>query len=587
MNKEIVSLLNETATYLRLTGANDFKAMAYDKAARTIEGMEDFDTLLANQELDGIKGIGKSLTASLYEYADSGSFTKLEELRAEVPTELIKWLDISGLGPKKIYKIHKELEITTLEELQAHCEDGSVAALSGMGKKTAENIIKSIEWMQTYDARCRLDIATVIAESFYQSLKKIKGVQEISIAGSLRRQRETIGDIDILVAAKEAGSSTIFDAFTSQSRVTEVLGKGDTKSSVRTTDGRQVDLRIVDTEAYPAALMYFTGSKEHNVVMRGRARDRGMGLNEYGLFKLDKEGNTDFDAPVKTKSEADIYAKLDLGFVPPELREDQGEFSYFESEKEAVLLENKDLKGVLHAHSTWSDGQHSIEEMARACIERGYEYLGLTDHSQTAAYAGGLTPDQVKAQWEEIDALNQKLEAEGLSFQVLKGIESDILQDGSLDYDDALLEGFDLVIGSVHASLDMDPKKMLARVKKAIEHPCCSMIGHPTGRLLLKREANPYDLNALIEHAAAHNTAIEINASPWRLDIDWHYGAKLRATGCMSAINPDAHATDQIDVMRYGVSQARKGRLGPTQILNTKSLADLNAWLASPRSLEV
>ncbi|MEX2456396.1 MAG: DNA polymerase/3'-5' exonuclease PolX, partial [Balneolaceae bacterium] len=356
----------------------------------------------------------------------------------------------------------------------------------------------------------------------------------------------------------------------------EILGRGDTKSSIRTVNGRQVDLRIVSEQEYPAALLYFTGSKEHNIVLRQRARDRGMSLNEYGLFMLSEEKETDFDQPVKTESEADIYKKLDLNFVPPEHREDRGEFEFYSEHETMDLLEDSQIKGVVHAHSTWSDGKYTIKQMADACIERGYEYLTVTDHSKTAAYAGGLSIEQVKEQWKEIDQLNEEYAQK--NFRIFKGIESDILSDGALDYPDEILVGFDIVIASVHAGLEMTLDLMMARFEAAIKNPYTHMIGHPTGRLLLKREESKLDLNKLVELAAEHNTAIEINANPWRLDLDWRYGNKAKEVGLMTSINPDAHTTAGIDNIRYGVMIARKAKFGSDRVLNTKSADAFAEW---------
>jgi DNA polymerase (family 10) len=575
-NQEISSLLKQVFQLMQLAGENRFKAIAFDKASTVINDLDDdINEYIAQKNLTEIKGVGKSIAEDIYCYAETGEMPVLEAFKEKVPPGLIKWLDISGLGPKNILKIYKKFGITEVEELKALIDDGSIAELEGLGAKSAEKIRRSIEWMEQFGERARLDQATPIANDILNSLKDLEGVQQISIAGSLRRAKETIGDIDILIAADESRISELFDVFTSHERVTEVLGRGDTKSSVRTAEGRQVDLRIVDAESYPAALMYFTGSKEHNVVMRSRARDRGMALNEYGLFKLDDKGETNFDEVVETTSEADIYEMLGLNFVPPELREDKGEFDYFEEHEKMDLVEAKDIRGVIHAHSTWSDGKYSIREMAQACIDRGYEYLGLTDHSKTAAYAGGLSPQRVFKQWDEIDALNEEYQEKGINFVVFKGIESDILADGSLDYEDTILEGFDFVIASVHQSLDMPREKMMQRFRKAIENPYTRILGHPTGRLLLKRDGSDIDLNELIELAAEHNTAIEINASPYRLDLDWRYGNKAKSVGLMTSINPDAHSIDGIDDIQYGVRIARKAKFEKERVLNSRSAEEI------------
>lgn len=583
-NSDIAEKLEEIGTLMRLAGENDFKAIAFDRAARTIEGMQDEISEYINaKKLTDIKGIGKSIAEDIYAFAETGEIPILKKLHEKVPEDLIKWLGISGLGPKKIYKIHHELGITKIDELKEKCEDGSVAALSGMGDKSAEKILKSIAWMEQFSERCRLDEAMHISESIMESLKSLDGVQQISVAGSLRRRLETIGDVDILIAAEENDANTIFDVLTSHPSVVEILGRGDTKSSVRTNEGRQVDLRIVKPAEFGAALMYFTGSKEHNVAMRQRARDRSMALNEYGLFMLDDAGNTNFDAPVESKTEKAIYEKLGLNFILPELREDRNDFNWFADNQEPELVQQSDIKGVLHAHSTWSDGKKSLEDMARACIERGYHYLGITDHSRTASYAGGLTIERVQQQWKEIDSLNELFVKEGNHFRIFKGIESDILPDGSLDYPDNILMGFDFVIASVHASLEMPADKMLERYQKAIEHPCCTMVGHPTVRLLLRRDGSKVDINRLIEYAAKHDTAIEINASPWRLDLDWRYGQKAKKEGLMSAICPDAHDIEGIDDITFGVDIARKGWFEKERILNTKTTEEIEKWFSRKR----
>lgn len=578
-NDEIADLLREVSQLMQLAGENRFKVIAFDKAAQTIEGLQvNIADYIQNKNLTDIKGVGKSIAEDIYALEESGKMPVLEAFKEKVPEGLIDWLNISGLGPKNAYKIHKELGISTIEELKEKIEDGSVAGLSGLGQKSAEKIKKSIEWMEKFDERCRLDQAQEIASVIFESLKDLKGVQQIEVAGSYRRGLETIGDIDILIAAEEKHIEDLFDVFVNHERVTDVLGRGDTKSSVRTKEGRQVDLRIVSPNEFPAALMYFTGSKEHNIVLRQRARDRGMSLNEYGLFKLNSDGDTDFDQPVEFSSETDIYKKLDLHFVPPELREDRGEFDIYEDQEEFNLVTNEDIRGVIHAHSTWSDGKYSIREMAEACMERGYEYLGLTDHSKTAAYAGGLSVEDIKQQWEEIDQLNEEFKKAGKDFVIFKGIESDILADGSLDYEDEILDGFDFVIASVHQSLNMPREEMMERMRNAIKNPYTRILGHPTGRLLLKRNGSDLDLNELVALAVEHNTAIEINANPRRLDLDWRFGNKALEVGMMTSINPDAHSTDGIDDIPYGIRIARKGKYGKDRVLNAKSADEVRVF---------
>jgi len=578
-NQEVAEKLREIYNLMQLAGENRFRAIAFDRAAQTIEGLNDeIAKHIEEGTLTDIKGIGKSIAEDIMAYAETGTIPVLVDLKERVPKGLIEWLNISGLGPKNIVKIHQKLGITEITELKEACQSGAVADLPGLGQKSADKIIKSIEYLEKFGERARLDQALEIAEPVFEFVKNLDGVQECEIAGSLRRSRETIGDVDILVAANPEDAEAVFDQFVNHDLVVEVLGRGDTKSSVRTENGRQVDLRIVKPEEFPAALMYFTGSKEHNIVMRQRARERGMALNEYGLFKLNDQNETDFDQPVKTSSEEEIYQKLGLNFVPPEHREDRGEFEFYEKHKNMELVSESDIKGVVHAHSTWSDGKYTIRQMAEACMERGYEYLGLTDHSKTAAYAGGLTIDEVKQQWEEIDRLNDEFKSDGKQFKIFKGMESDILSDGSLDYPDEILAGFDFVIASVHSGLSMPLENMMSRFENALKNPYTRIVGHPTGRLLLKREESKLDLNRLIELAVEHNTVIEINANPWRLDLDWRYGNKAKEIGLMTSINPDAHSIEGIDDIRYGVMIARKAKFEPARVLNTKSVEEFEDW---------
>jgi len=579
-NQDVAEKLRQVYQLMQLAGENRFRAIAFDRAAQTIEGLnEEITKYIEEDTLTDIKGIGKSIAEDIKAFQQTGTMPVLEALKEKVPKGLMEWLNISGLGPKNIAKIHKELGITEITELKEACLSGAVADLPGLGQKSADKIIKSIEYLEQFGERARLDQALEIAEPVFEFVKNLKGVQKCDIAGSLRRYRETIGDIDIIAAADPTDASAIFDAFTGHDLVVEILGRGDTKSSVRTENGRQVDLRIVKPNEYPAALMYFTGSKEHNIVMRQKARERGMALNEYGLFKLNADKETDFDQPVPTSSETDIYQKLDLHFVPPAHREDRGEFLFYTENESMELVSEDDIKGVVHAHSTWSDGKQSIKTMAEACMERSYKYLGISDHSRSAAYAGGLSIDDVKHQWDEIDELNEFFQSAGKDFVIFKGMESDILGNGSLDYPDEILEGFDFVIASVHSALETPHQKMMDRFKKAIENPYTTMLGHPTGRLLLKREGSNIELNQMIEWAAEQGVAIEINASPWRLDLDWRYGNKAKDAGLLTSINPDAHTIEGIDDIRYGVMIAQKAKFEPARVLNTKTAIEFRKWL--------
>jgi len=568
------SLLQRTADLLRLSGANDFKAGAWDKAAAVVE--QEGDALGARDSekaLQELPNIGKSLAAELHHFLQEGSLPKLAELEKTLPGDLIQWLDISGLGPKRASKIHQTLEIETLEELKGALEDGRVANLPRFGEKSAKKILNALTWMEGTGDRCLLDEATRLSEKIKRVLSDVEGLSQLESAGSLRRRRETIGDIDVL-ACCEGSAKPLHDRFCEWEDVVEILVRGDTKSSVRVKQGRQLDLRTVDQEAFPAALLYFTGSKEHNVFLRGRAREKGLTLNEYGLYPL-LDGEADRNHPVQVKKESDVYAALNLPFTPPELRE-QTYQSWIENDDLPELVEAKDLKGILHAHSTWSDGKNTVEEMALACFDVGYSYLGITDHSQSAGYAGGLKPHRVEAQWKEIEALNHRFKDEGKDFVVFKGIESDIRGDGSLDYDDDFLKGFDFVIASIHGQMDMEAVVMQERVETAIQHPSCTILGHPTARLLLQRPSIKLDMEAVIRLAAKKGVAIEINAAPPRLELDWRWGKLAREVGLKTAICPDAHATDQIRrASLYGLPLARKAGFDKDRVLNCLSKNNL------------
>ncbi len=568
------ALLQRTADLLRLSGANEFKAGAWDKAAALVEqegeALRSRDSEKALQELPGI---GKSLASELHHYLTKGTLPQLEALEESLPEGLIQWLNLSGLGPKRAAKIHQALDISTLDELKVALEDGRVEALSGFGKKSAKKILNTLTWMEGSEDRCLQSEALAIATQVEEWLRGCEQPFQAIRAGSLRRSRETIGDLDFL-ATVDGDAKALHDRFCEAPDVVEILSRGDTKSSVRVKQGRQLDLRTVEKDEFPAALIYFTGSKEHNVFLRSRAREKGLTLNEYGLYPL-VDGEADRAHPVKAETETELYKKLDLPFTPPELRE-QVYQSWIEENTLPELVEAKDLKGVLHAHSTWSDGKNTLAEMAEACMKLGYSYLGITDHSQSAFYAGGLKPKQVEAQWKEIEQLNQHFRDSGKDFVLFKGIESDIRADGSLDYDDEVLAGFDFVIASIHGQMDMDAEAMQARVEKALCHPACTILGHPTARLLLQRPGVKLDMEKVIRLAAEQNVAIEINAAPPRLELDWRLGKLAREVGLTTAICPDAHAVDQIDrITEFGIPMARKAGFHAGAVLNCRSKEQL------------
>lgn len=569
-------LLQRTADLLRLSGANDFKAGAWEKAIPIVEEQgSDLALRTSEKELEELPNIGKSLAKELHHFLTEGELPRLKELEESLPEGLIDWLDISGLGPKRASKIHQELGIHTLPDLKAALEDGRVAGMRGFGEKTAKKLLEAISWRDQASDRCRLDEAIRMSEEIREHLSNVEGLKRLETAGSQRRVRETIGDLDFL-AVVEGDATPLHDAFCEAEGVTEILARGETKSSVRLQVGRQADLRTVSESQFPAAWIYFTGSKEHNVFLRSRARERGLTLNEYGLYPL-REGEADRDHPRDCPDEESVYTELELPWTPPELREAAWQ-SAIEADDLPTRVLPEDLQGILHAHSTWSDGKNTLEEMARACQELGYHYLGITDHSQSSFYAGGLKPDQVEAQWKEIDTLNSRFREEGLNFEILKGIESDILPDGSLDYEADLLQGFDFIIASLHQHLDQEASAIQDRVEAALEHPCTTILGHPTTRLLLERPGAKLDMEQVIRKAAACGVAIEFNANPMRLELDWRHGPLAREVGLKTAICPDAHSVEQLRyAVEYGIPLARKAGCETNRILNCKAADTVRA----------
>ncbi len=569
---DIAEALGEIAVLLELRGDNPFKVRAYQNAARTLETLEeDLDTLIADGGLTGVRGIGKDLAVRIAEMRTTGESGFLGELRASIPAGLIQMLDIPGLGPKKVKAMHEELGIETLAALQLACEDGRVAGLKGFGAKTAEKIISGIRNREAYGKRHLRPIALAVAMPILEGLKALPGVTHAEAAGSLRRRMETVGDLDFLVATEDA--APVMDWFCAQPGVVEVTAKGDTKSSVRFESGLQADLRVVPAAQFFFALHHFTGSKDHNVAMRRRALDRGLSLSEWGLTPT-KEGVA--TPPVAT-SEAGVFGALGLPWIPPELREGMGELELAEAGKLPDLVKVSDLRGVFHNHTTASDGKHSLEEMTAAAEAMGWEYWGVADHSKSSFQANGLDEARLRRQIESI----RKLNASGrFKCHVFAGSEVDILKDGSLDFDDALLGELDYVVASVHNAFTLGEDEMTARIIRAVEHPAVTMLGHLTGRLLLRRE--PYKVNAtkVIDAAIANGTIIELNAHPLRLDMDWRLWIRAAERGLITSINPDAHETGGFRDVASGIDAARKGRLEAHHVFNTRPLAEVRDHLA-------
>ncbi|MBA4063975.1 MAG: DNA polymerase/3'-5' exonuclease PolX [Isosphaera sp.] len=566
---EVAAALDEIGTLLELKGENPFRTNAYHNAARLVEQLPgDLRQLVAAGKLAGVRGIGDALAEKITTLVTTGALPYLDELRASVPPGLVRMLRIPGLGPKKVKALHDHLGVTTVAELRGRCESGEVAAVKGFGAKTQEKILAGIAFLDTVGNRVRIDLANPLGLALRDRVRAMPGVIRAELCGSLRRRRETIGDLDIL--ASSADPQPVMDAFVTLPEVVQVLGHGPTKSSVVAAlpvpGGRvtmQADLRVIPDDQFAFGLVHFTGGKEHNIRLRQRAIDRGLVLNEYALANQTRS--------VPAATEADVYAALGLPLIPPELREDTGEVEAAEAATLPDLVTEADVRGVFHNHTTYSDGTASLEEMALAAKALGFEYFGVGDHSQSLTVARGLPPGAVKKQWAEIDRVNRTLDG----VTILKGTECDILEDGSLDYDDDLLAGFDYVVASVHTRFEMSEADMTARVCRALAHPRVTMLGHPTGRLLLKRGGYKIDLDEVLRAAARHGKMVEINAQPSRLDLDWVYVKRAKAMGIPVVINPDAHSTGELALYRFGVDVARRGWLTKDDVFNTRGLAEV------------
>lgn len=562
---EVAACLDEIALLLDLCGENPFKARSYTNVARQIEQMEeDLDVLAAESRLREIKGVGEALEHKLDELIRTGRMQYHADLRARFPETLFELFRIPGLGAKRIKTLYDALGVASLGELEYACHENRLIGLKGFGPRMQEKLLEGIAFAQRQSGLHLFDKAYEEGERLLALLLAHPAVQRAAVAGSLRRRKEIIKDIDLVASSDDPAA--VMDAFVHADGVASVTGHGDTKSSVVLATGIAADLRVVQDGQYPYALCHFTGSKEHNVGMRQRARDRGLKLNEYGLFR----GETNEICA----DEAAIYAALGLPFIPPELREDRGEFELTATPR---LVDMDDLKGLVHVHTTYSDGKATLEHMVEAARTRGYAYIAIADHSQSAAYAGGLSPERVAEQQAAIDALNRKL----TGIRILKGIESDIRADGSLDYGQDVLDSFDVVIASVHSKLDMREDEATARIIRAIEHPSTMILGHPTGRLLLARPGYPLNFDKVFDACRANRVAIEINASPQRLDLDWRHIRRAKEKGVMLCIGPDAHSTEAIGKVFNGVAMARKGWLGSEDLLNTLSAEEFLAWRRS------
>jgi len=583
MNKDqVAQILVEIGTLLELKGENPFKTRAYMNVARTLESLnESLEKIVAEDRLGEIKGIGDAIQKKITELVTTGRLEYYEELKASLPAGLMEMLGVPGLGPKKVKALYEKLGITTLDELEKACQEGKVASLDGFGEKTQRKILEGITFKRTYASRHLVSEALGVAEPILESLRQHPGVIRCSTAGSLRRFKEVVGDVDFLVSSKQP--SDIIEFFTTLPGIISVSAKGDTKASVVLEGGIQADLRVVTDAEYPFALAYFTGSKEHNIVMRQRAIQRGLRLNEYGLFKSDVE-TRDPALLVTCKTEDEIFERLDLAYVPPELREDHGEFEAAEKNDLPRLLEWSDLKGSLHNHSNWSDGRNHLEEIATQMQELGCAYWAITDHSKSSFQANGLQPERVRKQLVEIRAINQKLADDGSDFFLLSGSEVDILNEGKLDFDDDLLSELDVVVASIHQGFTQSESETTKRLIRAAENPFVHMLGHLTGRLLLEREPYKVNQHAVIDACAATGTWIELNASPLRFDLDWRLWHYAKSKGVKCVINCDAHRLEHAGFLRLGAGIARKGWLTKEDVINTLPLKNLRKALGEKRA---
>ncbi|PQJ30102.1 DNA polymerase/3'-5' exonuclease PolX [Rubritalea profundi] len=569
--EDIADVLDQIALLLELKGENIFKTRAYRNGAEIVRSNDaDIVALAKENKLDGIAGLGKALQQKIHELATTGKLEFYENLRAEFPPTLFDLFEIQGLGPKKIKALYDQLKIDSVESLKTACESGSISALKGFAKKTVEKILAAIELREKFASHFRLGDVAVMAETLLDHVRAHPATLRCCHAGSYRRSKEILHDIDILVATDRPAELTEY--FSQLDEVAEVIVCGETKVSIRLDGGLQADLRAVSNSAFPFALQYFSGSKEHNVAIRQRALKRGWSLNEYDFTV--KEGA---EQPPVVHEEADIYQALGLDFIPPELRENRGEIEAAENGKIPRLIELENLRGTFHNHTTASDGRNSLEEMAEAAIELGLEYLGIADHSKASFQANGLYPDRLLRQVAEIKKLNQQWNG---SFRLLAGSEVDILKDGTLDFADDILSQLDYVVASVHNSFTLPEKEMTARIIRAMENPHVTMLGHVTGRLLLRREAYAVNIDKIIDCAAATGTIIELNCNPRRLDMDWRHWNKAREKGVKCAINPDAHRLEQLQFLAFGVRLARKGWLSKSDVINTKALPEILDFLS-------
>ena len=564
-NKEVAQILQEIAEMMELKGDNPFKIRAYDNGARIIEGLsQDIAQIVKEGTLREIKGIGEGLAHTITELVKTGKCSAHQELKKSLPKGILDILHIPGLGPKRAKILYEKLGIKNVAELEKACRKNRLSTLDRFGEKSQANILEAIKNYNKSQGSFLFSEADEESRAYVQYLKKIKDVIRIEIAGSLRRRKETVHDADILVSTNYP--KPMSDHFCSYPKIATVLARGDTKSSAILKSGLQVDLRTVTDKEFPYALHHFTGSKEHNVAIRTLAKRRGLKVSEYGIFKGKKL--------IPCQDEADIFKTLKLSYIPPEIRENGGEIEAARKDMIPNLVEEKDIKGIFHVHSTYSDGVASLEDMIREAEKLGYEYVGISDHSKTAVYANGLSVERLKKQQKELDRLEKKFK-----IRIFRGTESDILSDGALDYPEKVLDSFDFVVGSIHSRFKMSEEEMTKRISRAMQNPYMTFWGHPTGRLLLERDGYAVNFDVLFGAAKTNGVIIEINANPNRLDLDWRMCRSAKEKGIRFSINPDAHSTKGLSDVKYGVGIARKGWLRKNDIINTLSVSEMEKFL--------
>jgi DNA polymerase (family 10) len=579
-NVEIARVLNEYADLLEIQGENTFRIRSYRQAAKTIEGLSQPVAQLAadEKELQTLPGIGTRMVEHLKEILKTGTLTALKATQEKVPATLTELMQLEGLGPKRAKKLYETLGIASVADLGKAIKGHKVAELPGFGEKTVRKLREAIDRFGKYSERFRLAEVDQLVRPVVEYLRQAPGISNLEVAGSYRRRKETVGDVDILITCRK--QAAVMNRFRDYPEASRVDMAGTTRGTIVLQSGLQVDLRVVPGESYGSALVYFTGSKDHNIALRKLALESGLSISEYGVFRLPKgkrrktSGNVE-GKRIAGRSEKEVYRAVKMAWIPPELREDRGEIQAAREDRLPSLVTPDAIRGDLHMHSKWTDGNNTIEEMVRACRERGYEYCAITDHSKETRVAGGLNAEQFRRQWEEIEKVRERFD----DLAVLAGVELDILADGTLDFPDDFLAHFDIVIASVHTRLKMKRQEMTRRIVKALSNPAVDVLGHPTGREINRREPYDVDLEEILEAAKENRVAVELDSHPERLDLNDVHLHRARELGLKVAINSDAHTTDQLRFVSYGVDQARRGWLEEGDVLNAMAWSELKKWL--------